>query len=91
METTVLIVDDEEAIRVSLKEALADEGYTVLDAATGEEGISLVRSKRPDLVLLDMKLPKASGLDVLKQVRKLQDDIVVVIMTAFADVASAVK
>ncbi len=91
METTVLIVDDEEAIRVSLKEALAEEGYTILDAATGEEGISLVRSKRPDLVLLDMKLPKASGIDVLKQVRKLQDDIVVVIMTAFADVASAVK
>ena len=91
MQTTVLIVDDEEAIRVSLKEALAEEGYTILDAATGEEALSLVRSKRPDLVLLDMKLPKASGIDVLKQVRKIQNDIVVVIMTAFADVASAVK
>jgi two-component system response regulator AtoC len=91
METTVLIVDDEEAISVSLREALADEGYTILEAASGEEGLSLVRSKRPDLMLLDMKLPKASGIDVLKQVRKLQDDLVVVIMTAFADVASAVK
>ena len=91
METTVLIVDDEEAIRVSLKEALAEEGYSILEAASGEEGLKLVRSKRPDLMLLDMKLPKASGIDVLKQVRKLQHDIVVVIMTAFADVASAVK
>jgi two-component system response regulator AtoC len=91
METTVLIVDDEEAIRVSLRDALAEEGYSVLEAATGEQALSLVRSKRPDLVLLDMKLPKASGLDVLKQARKLQDDIVVVIMTAFGDVPSAVK
>jgi len=91
MDASILVVDDEEAIRVSLAGALADEGYAVLEAATGEEAITLVRRKRPDLMLLDMKLPKTSGLEVLKQARKIQDDIVVIIMTAHADVANAVK
>ncbi len=91
MDTSILIVDDEEAIRLSLTEALSDEGYTVIAAASGEEAIALVRRRRPDLMLLDMKLPKASGMEVLKQAKKIQNDIVVIIMTAFADVASAVK
>jgi len=91
MDASILIVDDEETIRLSLKEALSDDGFTVFEAASGEEAIKLVRSKGPDLMLLDMKLPKASGIEVLKQAKKIQNDIVVVILTAYADVANAVK
>jgi two-component system response regulator AtoC len=90
-DASILVVDDEEAIRLSLGEALREEGYTIIEAASGEEAIALVRRERPDLMLLDMKLPKASGIDVLRQARKIQDDIVAIIMTAFADVATAVK
>ena len=72
-DASILVVDDEEAVRVSLGEALREEGYTIMEAASGEEAITLVRRERPDLMLLDMKLPKASGIDVLKQARKIQD------------------
>ncbi|MBN1917968.1 MAG: sigma-54-dependent Fis family transcriptional regulator [Verrucomicrobia bacterium] len=91
MDASVLIVDDEESIRLSLAEALRDEGYTTCEAGSGEEAIKLVRQERPDIMLLDMRLPKASGIEVLKQARKVQDDIVVIIMTAFADIENAVK
>jgi len=91
MDASILIVDDEEAVRLSLAEALRDEGYTTHVAASGEEALKLVRSDQLDIMLLDMRLPKANGIEVLKQARKVRDDIVVIIMTAFADVESAVK
>ena len=91
MDASILIVDDEETVRLSLEEALRDEGYTTMQAGSGEEAIRLVRQKSPDLMLLDMKLPKASGIEVLKQAKKIQDDIVTIIVTAYADVASAVE
>jgi two-component system response regulator AtoC len=91
MEASILVVDDEDVLRTSLKEALADEGHTILEAATGEEATKIVRRESPDLMLLDMRLPKANGLEVLKQAKRAQQDIVVVMMTAFADVENAVK
>ena len=81
MDTSILIVDDEEAIRVSLANALGEEGYTILEAGSGEEALAIIRQKGPDLMLLDRKLPKIEGLEVLKQAKKIQDDIVVIVMT----------
>ena len=91
MDASILIVDDEETIRVTLRDALREEGYTTMEAGSGEEAIALVREKIPDLMLLDMKLPKAGGIEVLKQARKVHDEIVVIVMTAYAEVADAVK
>jgi DNA-binding NtrC family response regulator len=91
MEASILVVDDEDALRVSLKEALVEDGHKVLEAGTGEEATKIVRRESPDLMLLDMRLPKANGLEVLKQAKRAQHDIVVIMMTAFADVESAVK
>jgi two-component system response regulator AtoC len=91
MDASILIVDDEQTIRLTLGEALREEGYATLEAASGEEALAIAREKGPDLMLLDMRLPKAGGIEVLRQVKKVQDDIVVIVMTAYADVADAVK
>jgi len=66
MAKTILIIDDEKTIRWSLAEALAASGYETVDADTAAAGITRFRETCPDLVLLDMKLPDGSGLDVLK-------------------------
>ena len=70
MSYTILIVDDEEAIRFSLSEALAGEGYQVMEAQTGTEGMEMIKERRPDMVLLDLRLPNYSGMDMLKEIKK---------------------
>ena len=65
----ILIIDDEEPIRFSLRGILEDEGYEVLEAATAEEGLEVADAERPDLVFLDIWLPGMDGLQVLKEIR----------------------
>lgn len=69
--STILIVDDEPAIRLLLREALESSGHRVLEAEDGVRGLATARSERPDAVLLDMALPRLSGLEVC---RRLRDD-----------------
>ncbi len=66
----ILIVDDEEAIRQFLRVALTSQGYTIAQAASGQEAISVVRSKAPDLVILDLVLPDMDGVEVTRQLRQ---------------------
>ncbi|MDO9532651.1 MAG: response regulator transcription factor [Deltaproteobacteria bacterium] len=66
---TILVVEDEEDIRELLKYNLEKEGYQVLGAATGEEGLRAVRDRRPDLILLDLMLPGLDGLEVCRRIR----------------------
>lgn len=65
----VLVVEDDAAIRVMLRQALEDEGYEVLDAPNGAQGLELVRREAIDLVLLDLRLPDISGFDVCRLIR----------------------
>ncbi len=67
---TVLVVDDEPAVRRAAELQLAAAGYRVLTAATGEAGLALARSARPDLILLDVVLPGLSGLDLARKLRR---------------------
>jgi DNA-binding response OmpR family regulator len=69
MKTQVLIVDDRGDMRVMLKTALELEGFQVLEAATGQEALKVTRENQPDLILLDLKLPDISGLDVCAAVK----------------------
>jgi DNA-binding NtrC family response regulator len=69
----ILVIDDEAAIRSSLQGILEDEGYAVQTAETGEEGLDLLGKGSFGLVLLDIWLPKMSGLDVLAEIRKAED------------------
>ena len=87
---TLLIVDDEPGLRESLVDHFEGRGMRVLATATGGEALTQVAANLVDVMLVDQRLPDMSGLDVLKAFRSRDDDLEVVMMTAFADVESAV-
>jgi DNA-binding response OmpR family regulator len=78
----VLAVDDESLIRMSLKIALAREGYEVDTASSGGEAMGLLDRFRYDLVLLDLRLPDVSGIEVLRYARRLDPEVKVLLVTA---------
>jgi DNA-binding response OmpR family regulator len=65
----ILIIEDESALQKTLGEILSQQGYEVLSALNGEVGLKLAQSKKPDLILLDLILPKIHGFDVLKKIK----------------------
>src|SRR3954464_2453964 len=79
---SVLIIDDESAIRESLQTLLEMENYSVHTAASGEEGLSAIAETPYDLVLLDIGLPDRSGLDVLSDIRDRDPQMPVIMITA---------
>jgi DNA-binding NtrC family response regulator len=87
----ILIVEDEVNQRKLLKKILSKEGYDVEEAGSGEEGIDLFFKGNFDLVLLDRKLPDKEGIEVLRDIKKINPIIPVIIITAFANVANAVE
>lgn len=70
MAKKILIIEDEEIMLDLLKKKMVQEGYDVLVARNGEEGLRLIKEKRPDIVLSDIIMPKMSGLEVLKEKKK---------------------
>ncbi len=82
MSTRVLIVDDEPNIVVSLEFLMLREGFEVAVAEDGEQAIGLLTTFEPDLVLLDVMMPKLSGFDVLRQIRGRESGPIVVMLTA---------
>lgn len=70
MAKSILIVEDDTDLRGILRDSLKNEGYDIIEAATGEEGLSLALSQHPDLILLDIVLPGADGLGILTQIRE---------------------
>lgn len=84
-EKKVLVVDDQNGIRILLMEVFSSEGYTTFQAANGKMALEIVRSDSPDLVLLDMKIPGMDGLEILKHIKELNPDIKVIMMTAYGE------
>jgi two-component system response regulator AtoC len=87
----ILVADDDPDIRILLKTFLEDEGYTVSEAANGQDALDGVRSGSYDLVLLDMRLPGMTGMDVLKQLREKQGDVPVILITAYGSPNIAIQ
>ncbi|MEY9214051.1 response regulator transcription factor [Thermobifida halotolerans] len=78
----VLVIDDEPNIRDLVQAALRFHGFEVSTAGSGGEGLSLARTKRPDLILLDVLLPDINGFDVCRRLREEDDDVPVIYLTA---------
>ena len=78
----VLVVDDEQDAVDLLREFLTAKGYEVLAASNGEEALRKVKEDRPHLILLDVRMPKMSGFEVLKQVREIDHEVGVIMVSA---------
>jgi two-component system, sensor histidine kinase and response regulator len=87
----VLIIDDEAAIRDGCRQALERFGYAVLDAGTGDEGIMIAREARPDVALIDLKMPGISGMEIIEILYRDVPDTVLVMITGYATIVSAVE
>jgi len=87
----VLVVDDEKLVRWSLEQKLSREGYTVETAASAEEALERVRGSDFDLVLLDIRLPGMDGVKALQEIKKLDREIAVIMLTADTGIANAVE
>jgi len=88
---TVLIVDDKEMMRDSVAGTLERAGFTVVTASDGPAAIELVARRRPDAVVTDMRMPAMTGIELLERLRGIDDELPVVMMTAFGTIETAVK
>ena len=87
----ILCVDDELSIRTILAKALKAEGYDVITAINGEEGVEVAESQEPDLILLDIGLPGIDGIETLTRIKKQNPDTVAIMITAEGTIESAVS
>ncbi len=87
----LLLVDDEDRFRTSLAKRLSNRGYDVDDVGDAEEAIRVVRQSRPDVVLLDRRMPKMSGEEVLKALKRIAPEIQVIMLTGHASLESAAE
>jgi len=85
---TILVVDDEENAREGLSKILSKEGYRVDTAANGKEAIDNLKRQRYDLVITDMRMPLMDGFEVLREIKKMDENIGVIMITAYGEVES---
>src|SRR3989338_2286932 len=90
MNTSILIVEDNQAVTSYIKELLVDHGYSVFSSARGANAIRLVQKIRPDLVILDLGLPDIDGESVCKEIKKNNPDTAVIILTAKGNTSDVV-
>ena len=88
---SILVVEDKGSMQEMLTATLTNEGYEVDVASSGSEGIEKASQKRYDLVLTDLKLPGADGIKVLSEIKEMDPEVSVVVMTAFGTVENAVE
>jgi DNA-binding response OmpR family regulator len=81
----ILVIEDDRATRKALQQLLEAEGYVVEAAQNGAEGLAMFRAARPTFVLLDLKMPQVGGQDVCREIRKLSEDIPIVVVTGSVD------
>jgi UDP-3-O-[3-hydroxymyristoyl] N-acetylglucosamine deacetylase len=90
LQKTILIVDDEDGVRESVREVLSDEGYRVVDTADGTRVLEMIRNEKPELVLLDIWMPQVDGIGLLKEIKSQEPDINVVMVSGHGNIHTAV-
>jgi len=91
MQAKILIVDDEPAHRQMIRAVLEAEGYAIEEAGDGKEAVNCVRKRFYDLILMDIRMSKMSGIEALKEIKLINPGIAVIVMTAYASVSTAVE
>jgi len=91
MSKAILVVDDEKEICTVLSDNLSQEGYRVFTANNGKTALELVKKEKPDLVLLDIRMPEMDGIEVLRRIKKIKKEIVVIMLTAYGTLETARK
>jgi DNA-binding response OmpR family regulator len=87
----VLVVDDEGAIRYSVSKTLQRVGYNVNEAASGEEALDIMKKQRYDVVLTDIRMPGLTGVELLRKIKEIAPDAIVILMTGYASLGTAVE
>ena len=90
-QASILVIDDEESMRDSCRQVLTKAGYETRTAENGHVGLQKIREAKPDLVLVDLKMPGISGLELLKKIVEIDPDIISVVITGYATIESAVE
>jgi nitrogen regulation protein NR(I) len=88
---TILIIDDDDQLRISFERLLKEEGYRVRTAASGEAGIRMISEDIPDLVVLDVRLPGINGLEAFSRIHQIEPKLPVIIMTAYGTTETAIE
>ena len=88
---SILLIDDEESILIMVSSLLKTEGYKVITANSGEQGLEVFRREAPQLVITDLSMDEISGIEVLKQVKETEPETMVIIMTGHGDLNSAIE
>ncbi len=91
MNKTILIVDDEKDFCTVLSDSLSRDRYRVITAFNGKMALQLVKKEKPDLILLDIKMPGMDGIEVLRKIKKMKKEIVVIMFTAYGTLETARK
>lgn len=87
----VLVVDDQDSIRHFVSKAMEDEGHEVCSASSGEEALEVFTQQPPEVVILDLKLPGVNGMEVLEKIKHISKETIVIMITAYGEISSAVK
>lgn len=91
MKPSILIVDDDEVMQETLSDVLRKRGYEIFTVGSGNGALPMIKKNVIDLILLDMRLPDIDGLEVLKKIKEFDNEILVIMMTAYSDVQTAVS
>lgn len=88
---TLLIIDDDPAACRIFKKIIEKEGYRVLTATDAGKGLRLIKEKSPEIVFLDIKMPRIDGIELLRRIRKANQNVIVIMLTGFATLDTARK
>jgi len=91
MPKTILLVDDENLFRERLQRAFVNRGFTVFEAADYEQAVARIEEHSPDMAVVDLRMPGKSGLDVVREAKKIHPDIVIVVLTGYGSIATATE